>query len=79
MALWTRPGGTVRLLCLVAATSAYAGIAVAQHSPPAAPAVPVPVGAPAPMGAHALTAEDLESFLDLLACERADPPRRRRH
>src|SRR5580692_10833453 len=64
MALWTRPGGAARSLCLVAATSAYAGIAVAQHRPPAAPAVPVPVVAPAPMGAHALTAGDLESFLD---------------
>ena len=64
MAPWTRPGVAARSLCTVAAISAYAGIAVAQHRPPAAPAVPVPVVAPAPPGAHALTAEDLESFLD---------------
>ncbi len=64
MALWTRPGVAARSLCMVVAISAQTGIAAAQRHPEAAPAVPVPVAAPAPPGAHALTAEDLESFLD---------------
>jgi CubicO group peptidase (beta-lactamase class C family) len=62
---WTRAGAVAHRLCAVAvALSAYAGIAGAQHRGPAAPpaaASPTPV---VPAGTHALTAEDLETFLD---------------
>jgi CubicO group peptidase (beta-lactamase class C family) len=65
MAPWMRARGVAHRLCAVAvALTAYAGIAGAQRHEPAAPpavASPTPV---VPAGTHALTAGDLEAFLD---------------
>jgi CubicO group peptidase (beta-lactamase class C family) len=65
MALWTRAGGVVYRLCAVAvALTAFAGTAGAQHHGPAAPPVAASTPPVVPAGAHALTAADLETFLD---------------
>jgi CubicO group peptidase (beta-lactamase class C family) len=64
MAFWTHAGTVAHRLCAVAvALAAYGSIARAQHRVPAAPAPPSPAPA-VPAGAHALTAQDLETFLD---------------
>src|SRR5665213_1125696 len=65
MAPWTRAGGVVYRLCAVAVVlTAYAGIAGAQRLGPAAPPA-APGSTPVVLaGTHALTAEDLETFLD---------------
>jgi CubicO group peptidase (beta-lactamase class C family) len=65
MAPWTRAGGVVCRLCAVAAAlTAYASVAGAQHHGPAAPPVASSPEPGVPAGTHALTAEDLETFLD---------------
>ncbi len=65
MASWTRGRGVVHQLCAVAvALTAHAGTAGAQRHGPAAPPVAASAAPAMAAGTHALTAEDLETFLD---------------